>query len=49
MTMRMARSLRSGWPCGRWASWLTFAEVNSMAEAFLQEATQAPQPMHSRH
>ena len=41
-TIFRARSLRSGWPCGRCASWLALALVNSMAEAFLQLATQAP-------
>jgi len=35
----------SGFPCGKSANWDTFAETNSIAEAFLQAATQAPQPM----
>ena len=45
-TIRAVRWYRSGWPCGSSARWPAFAEVNSMAEAFGQAATQAPHPMH---
>ena len=38
---------RSTCPCGSSARWLTLAEVKSAAEAFLQAATQAPQPMQA--
>jgi hypothetical protein len=44
--MLTARSSRSGWPCGSSARCETLAPTNSIAEAFLQAATQAPQPMH---
>ena len=42
----MARFRRSGWPCGTRASWAAFAATKSIAEAFGQAATHAPQPMH---
>lgn len=45
--MARTRLERSGWPCGSRLRWAILAEVNSMAEAFLQEATQAPQPMQA--
>ena len=45
--MARTRLVRSGWPWGRRLRWAILAEVNSMAEAFLQEATQAPQPMQA--
>ena len=38
---------RSTCPCGSRARCETFADVNSAADAFLQAATQAPQPMHA--
>src|SRR5579863_294179 len=44
-TIDCTRRYRSGWPCGSMPNWLTLAETNSIAEAFLQAATQAPQPM----
>ena len=44
-TMARARRLRSTWPWGSRANWLTLAETKSIAEPFLQAATQAPQPM----
>ena len=43
--MFLMRRKRSGWPCGRLPRWVIFAEVNSIADAFGQAATQAPQPM----
>ena len=39
--------MRSGWPCGRSARCDTLAPANSIAEAFGQAATQAPQPMQA--
>jgi hypothetical protein len=45
-TMLSTRVSRSGWPWGSKPSCETFAETKSMAEAFLQAATHAPQPMH---
>src|SRR6056297_324943 len=44
-TMAFTRRLASTLPCGRRARCDTLAETNSMAEAFLQAATHAPQPM----
>lgn len=44
-TMACTLLAASGLPCGKSAIWETFAETNNMAEAFLQAATQAPQPM----
>src|SRR5260370_42652995 len=44
-TIAWALWLRSGRPCGNSANCETFAETNSIAEAFLHAATQAPQPM----
>src|SRR5580698_10378709 len=44
-TMACTRLQRSGCPCGNMASCVTLAETNSIADAFLQAATQAPQPM----
>ena len=45
-TILSTRWLRSGRPWGRKAICVTLAPTNSIAEAFLQAATQAPQPMH---
>ena len=45
LTIRATRLYRSGWPCGSRFRWPTLAAVNSIAEAFGQAATQAPQPM----
>src|ERR1700740_1340659 len=44
-TIFCTRLQRSVWPCGSMANCDTLAETNSIAEAFLQAATQAPQPM----
>src|SRR5690606_17441899 len=44
-TMACARLYRSVWPCGSNAYCDILADTNSMAEEFLQAATQAPQPM----
>src|ERR1051325_3207002 len=46
-TIFFARSTRSTAPWGNSASCDIFAETKSMAEEFLQEATQAPQPMQA--
>src|SRR5215510_1662945 len=46
-TILTTRAYRSTAPCGSSARWLTLAEVKRAAEAFLQAATQAPQPMHA--
>ena len=46
LTIARARRRRSTWPWGRSANWLTLALTNSIAEPFLQAATQAPQPIH---
>src|SRR6056297_2868155 len=46
-TMFSALRLASGLPCGSSASCDTLAATNSMAEEFLQAATQAPQPMQT--
>ena len=43
----LTRSYRSGWPCGKLARWLTLAPVNSIADAFGQLATHAPQPIQA--
>lgn len=45
-TMFFTLSTLSGCPWGKNAICDTFAEVNNMAEALGQDATQAPQPMH---
>ena len=45
-TIDLARLAASTFPCGSRASWLTLAATKSMADPFLQVATQAPQPMH---
>src|ERR1043165_4526078 len=47
LTMFFTRAVASTCPCGSKASWETFAETNSIADEFLQVATQAPQPMHA--
>src|ERR1700744_2566509 len=44
-TIACTRLQRSGCPCGNKASCDTLADTNSIAEAFLQAATQAPQPI----
>ena len=44
-TIALARRAASTRPCGRRASCDTFEETKSMAEPFLQAATQAPHPM----
>src|SRR5690606_17096177 len=44
-TMACARLYRSVWPWGNKAYCDILADTNSMAEEFLQAATQAPQPM----
>lgn len=44
-TISNTRFLRSTIPCGKRAKCDTLADVNSMAEAFGQAATQAPHPM----
>src|SRR5690606_21630347 len=46
-TIATTRRDRSRLPCGRCARCETFAAVNNIAEAFLQAATHAPQPMHA--
>src|SRR5690606_2541097 len=45
LTMAWARLYRSVWPWGNNAYWDTLAETKSIADEFLQAATQAPQPM----
>src|SRR5688572_32183323 len=45
-TILRTRDRRSTCPWGRCARWAIFADVNKAAEAFLQAATHAPQPMH---
>lgn len=42
-----ARFFASTLPCGSFARCETFADTNSIAEEFLQAATQAPQPIHA--
>src|SRR6056297_890125 len=44
-TIFLARSLASICPWGSRARWDTLAATKSMADAFLQAATQAPHPM----
>src|SRR6476620_7941705 len=44
-TMLNTRFLRSGPPCGNKARCATLAAVNNESDAFLQAATQAPQPI----
>ena len=44
-TIARTRRSFSTSPCGSRASWLIFALTKSIAEPFLQAATQAPQPM----
>ncbi len=46
-TIAVTRRSFSGWPCGNRLRWETLAETNNMAEAFLQAATHAPQPMQA--
>src|SRR5687767_14009980 len=46
-TILAARRAFSTFPWGKRARWDTLAAVNSMAEAFLQAATQAPQAMQA--
>ena len=46
-TMACTLLAASGLPCGRSAIWDTFADTKSIAEAFLQAATHAPQPMQA--
>ena len=46
-TIETTRAIRSGWPWGSSARWVTLAPMNSIALAFGQAATQAPQEMHS--
>ena len=45
--MATTRRSRSTWPCGSSARCDTLADVNRAAEAFLQAATHAPQPMQA--
>ena len=47
MIMALARRAASGRPCGSKANWLTLELTNSMAEPFLQAATQQPQPIQA--
>src|SRR5690554_3340616 len=47
LTMFNTRSVASTLPCGNRATCETFAETYSIAEAFLQEATQAPHPIQA--
>ena len=44
-TIFKTRSLASTCPCGNKAYWETLADTNREAEAFLQAATHAPQPI----
>ena len=44
--MFCTRSAASTFPCGSRANCDTFADTNNIADEFLQEATQAPQPIH---
>ena len=46
-TIRRTRSVFSTCPWGKSARCDTLAAVNSIAEAFLHAATQAPQPMQA--
>src|ERR1035437_6017763 len=47
LTMLSTRPSFSALPCGNRLRWETFAATKSMADAFLQTATQAPQPMQA--
>ena len=47
LSMDNTRRVASGLPWGSNARWDTLALTNSMADAFGQVATQAPQPTHS--
>src|SRR5690606_27938323 len=44
-TIFITLSVASTLPWGKRANWLTLAETNNTALAFLQAATQAPQPI----
>src|SRR5690606_31965447 len=46
-TILSTRLFFSGAPCGNSARWATLADTKSIAELFLQAATQAPHPMHA--
>src|SRR5687768_6071328 len=46
-TILTTRVWRSTSPCGSRPRWLTFADVNSAADAFLHAATHAPHPMQA--
>src|SRR5690606_36131819 len=46
-TIFSTRSAASTFPCGSSANCETFADTKSMADAFLQLATQAPHPIHT--
>src|SRR5688572_23385659 len=46
-TIFSARNLRSAFPCGSSAYLLTCAPTKSIADAFLQAATQAPQAIQA--
>src|SRR5690554_4532834 len=46
-TIFKTRSVASTRPCGNKANCETFAETYNIAEAFLQEATQAPHPIQA--
>ena len=46
-TIFRTRRSFSGLPCGSMFRWETFAATNSIAEAFLQAATHAPQPIQA--
>src|SRR5437660_11715315 len=46
-TILSARASFSALPCGSRFKWDTLAETNSIAEAFLHTATQAPHPMQA--
>src|SRR5690625_4436227 len=46
-TIFSTRSAASTRPCGSFENWVTFADTNSMALAFLQAATQAPHPIQA--
>ena len=46
LTIAFTRFAASTRPWGRRANWLTLADTKSIAEPFLQAATQAPQPIH---
>lgn len=46
-TIFLTLETRSTWPCGSKASCEIFAETKSIAEEFLQDATQAPHPIQA--